>query len=325
MGACLCGRPHAHLPPRPFLKELMKDPINALYASMYGENLKHIEKHKNPAMRFRASESATCWKQIYLRHTGYMPIPVLPDIEMLGVQGSVDHDVTRQLLAQHGVVLKETTTDADGNTDETLEGFCEVDVKGTKIIVSFRADGEVSTPQGDGLLEIKGMGFYPYDYMQKAFIAGGNEGCVERLKTKHVRYYWQMMMSVYLSNTFRGKDYKFAYFLPKDRSGGNLGVGEFTRTRDPLTGEYTFRNTRTGIYVPFDQATVDHVLAKFAHVSRSVEAYTAPSPQYAAGSDSCEKYCPFVYACHHADERAAKGIEPAVLYPKETRIETLDG
>ncbi len=307
----------------------MKDPINGLYREMYGENLRHIEKHKNPAMRFRASEAATCWKQIYLRFTGYQPIPVLPDIEMLGVQGSVDHDVTRQLLMHYGVTVNEVTVDVDGNTDETLEAYCEVDVNGTIIMVSFRADGEVDTPQGLGLLEIKSMGYYPYDHLQKAFTAGGNDGCVERIKTKHARYYWQMMLTVYLANKYRGKDYKFAYFLPKDRSGGNLGVGEFTRTRDPLTNEYTLTNTRTGIYVPYDETIVTHVLAKYAHVSRCVDAYSPPSPQYAAGSDSCEKYCPFVYACHHADERAAKGLEPAVLYPKEKRhgedATTLDG
>lgn len=281
----------------------MKDPIQALYDSMNEEAQDAARHHTSPPRRFRASESSDCVRQIWHRLRGDRPAPRNAEGNMYGILGDVDHDVTRQLLNHHGIPVGGVTFDADtGEATENLLVRTEVPVqhqgRTVTVTVTSRADGTIVTPRGKAILEIKGMGFYMYDWLNKAYTKGGHDGAMERIRSKHQKYVDQCQVTMGLTG------YKLCYLLVKDRSTGTLGL------HNKETGE------RTGLYIQFDPERYEEILQRFAYIQSKLEADTPPIAEFADGSQQCG-WCPFYYRCHGA--RDGK-----IVYPGPTVEESHD-
>jgi CRISPR/Cas system-associated exonuclease Cas4 (RecB family) len=294
------------------MTQSIKDPVQALYDNMEEHGIDIARAHRNPVQRFRASEAANCLRQTWYRLSGYRPAPRDGNGQIYGICGDIDHDVTRQLFENFGVEIGGVQYNDDGSVKEQLfftEEFSVETPAGTiEVVLSTRADGEIDTPRGkSALLEIKGKGYWVFDWLQKAFTLGfrsaehgqmeaGHEAMLQRVKEKDKNSYWQTQVTMKLSK----KD--ICYLLYKDRSSGQLGVV------NDETGE------RSGVYVEFDPELFQTILERFAFIKRKLMEGKPPAPEFSAGSKECS-YCPFNYMCHGAEERRVKGLKPVVLYP----------
>lgn len=279
----------------------MKDPVQALYDSLDEEGIEGARAHTAPPRRFRASEASKCVRETWYRLSGCRPAPRQARNFIYGINGDADHDITRQLMNHHGVRVGGVTFDPE--TGEAVEHMSvrkefEVEQAGRTIPIEMacRADGELETPRGSAVLEIKGMGYYPYDWLNKAFVKGGHDGALKRIHDKHKSYVWQTQVTMALTG------HKLCYLLVKDRSTGTLGL------HNPETGE------RSGIYIEFDPELFEQIKQRFALIKRKLQDGEPPMPEFADGSNECS-WCPFYYMCHGAQVRRNKGEEPAVLYP----------
>jgi hypothetical protein len=210
---------------------------------------------------------------------------------MYGMLGDIDHDVTRALFMKHGIEIGEIDFQEDGTQVELLSIRKEYTHQDQVFVITCRADGKID----DALLEIKGTGAFPYDWLKKTYLQHGMKGVLTRIKEKHPKWYYQMQVSMLLTDTKR------CYLVVKDRATGTLG----------LEGP---DGSRTGIWIDFDPDVVERILNRFAAIKRGLDANTPPLPEYTAGSRDCG-FCDFRYRCHDADDRKAKGLEPAILYP----------
>ena len=278
----------------------MKDPIQELYDRIDEQNLDKARNHRKPALRFYASEAGDCMRRVWYRLRGVRPEPNEAMLSMYGIQGDADHDLTRQLFNHYDIPIGAVLSKVDGSMKETkrFRQTFEVELAGRTIefVVSGRIDGEIDTPQGEAMLEIKGTGYWRNDWMLKDFEKGGHDEAVKRVKRLHKKWYWQMQMSM------KGTDHVLAYLVVKDRATATLGLVN----RD--TGE------RTGLYLPAEKEVQDEILKRFANVKRFLDKGSPPLPEFPDGSTEC-KQCPFYYMCHGARKRREAGLEPAIVYP----------
>ena len=278
----------------------MKDPVQQLYDSMTEEGIAEVRNHTAPPVRFRASESSNCLRQIYHRLNGDRPAPRDARGLMYGICGDVDHDLTRQLFEGHGVKIGGVTFDDDGQATEHMFFRKDFDVEtpagNVTVQVTARADGEIDTPQGKCLLEVKGMGFYYYKLLNEAFEKGGHQAVIERLYEKHQSYVRQCTVTMALSGHRR------CYLLVKDRASGTLGL------HNEETGE------RSGIYLEYDDKLWHEILQRFAYVQRKLGEGEPPRPEFTSGSRECG-WCEFRYRCHDMMKRQEAGEEPHIVYP----------
>lgn len=274
----------------------MKDPCQHLYDELTAQGLEEARMHTAPPRRFRASEAGACSRQIYHRLAGHRPAPRDAAGFMYGFCGDVDHDLTRQLFDHYGIEVQGVTFNDDGSVDEYM--FIREDltagVKDSEVTftVTCRADGKI----GDALLEIKGMGFYPYKACNDQFIKGGHDAALEWIRTRKPDYIAQCNMTMALT------DHSRCILLLKDRSTGTLGL------HNPDTGE------RSCLYFDFDPEMWAATKKKFARIQDRLDRDDVPMPERTDGSMDC-KYCSFYYLCHGANNRRAQGKEPVILYP----------
>ena len=280
----------------------MQDPIQTVYDGLTADGIEQARNHTSPPRRFRASEAGNCVRATYHRLSGARPKPREAGNFIYGILGDVDHDATRQIMNHHGVKIGGVTIDADGVATEHLlkrETFKVANPKDdghVNVELTSRADGTLQTKYGDTLLEIKGTGFYPYQWLNKAFIEGGHDGALARVKEKHKKWYMQCQITMALTG------YKWCYLLVKDRATGTLGQ------YNPETGE------RSGIYIEFDVEVFENLLQRFAYVTRKLDERVPPMPEYTASTNDCG-WCDFRYLCHDAQERQDKGLTPTIVYP----------
>jgi len=298
------------------------DPIKKLYESMTQAAIEDTRNHRRPPTRFRPSEAGDCVRQIWFRLKGQRPAPRTAKSNMYGIKGDVDHDTTRQLLNHYTETgVGGVTYDEHGNSDETMAVKMEFEVEMkdehgavegvVKILVSGRADGEIAPdtdkPDDLALCEIKGTGYWPYDWLMKSFDGGyktlggkkvppGHDAALARIKDKHKSWYFQCQATMAITG------YKKCYLIVVDRSSGTIG----------LHSEDT--DERMGITFDFDPTVWEEILQKFAYIKYKLNADEMPPAEYASKSMECS-WCPFYYACHGAAERRAKKLDPAVKYP----------
>lgn len=284
----------------------MKDPILHLYEQMAEDGLNEVRSYSTPPKRFRASEAADCVRKIYYRLAGFRPAPRDEVAKNYGVAGDADHDITRQLFIHYGVQISGIKQKVDGTIQETIYPRVQFKVQhaGNEYAVDIvaRADGQIETPRGPALLEIKGTGFYRYDWLRKTYEKEGIEGADARIKAKHSSWYAQCQVTMALTGL------KQTYLVVKDRATANLGVYTTDPNGKPILA------SRTGQYIDFDPEFFQNTLQRFAYVMRKLEEGVAPAPEFTAGSMECN-YCPFLYMCHAAEQRRAAKLEPAVVYP----------
>jgi CRISPR/Cas system-associated exonuclease Cas4 (RecB family) len=281
----------------------MVDPIQQLYDSMDAAGWEEARHHRAPPRRFRASESSNCVRRVWHRHHGDRPAPRKAQSMMYGVCGDADHDITRQLLKHYGVPVMGVVFEKDGEVTEQLlvrKEFTRTNAQGQDVTVTLtaRADGVIDTPRGRCVLEVKGMGYWPYDWLNKAFVAGGEAGAHKRLRDKHGAYYDQCQVTMALTG------YKQAYLLPKDRATGTLGL------HNAETGE------RAGLYIEFNEADFEAILQRFVFIASKVD--EPPLPERPSGSYECN-FCEYRYRCH---DRFSTG---EITYPGPQVEEYNDG
>lgn len=284
----------------------MKDPILHLYEQMTEDGLNEVRSYSTPPKRFRASEAADCVRKIWYRLSGYRPAPRDASGKMYGVAGDADHDITRQLFTHYGIKVTGIQINEDGTIKETMYPRVQFPVEhaGQTYMVDIiaRADGQIETPRGDCLLEIKGTGYYRYDWLRKTYEKEGLSGAEARVKAKHSSWYAQCQVTMSLTGLKR------TYLVVKDRASATLGVYREDEHGKPIL------ESRTGQYIELDEAAFAQTLQRFAYVMRKLEEGKAPAPEFTAGSMECN-YCPFFYLCHGATQREAAGLKPAILYP----------
>ena len=236
---------------------------------------------------------------------------------LYGIRGDIEHDTTRQLLNKYTPAgVQGVTYGEDGEGKETMiikkEYTVELRRGGTvNILISGRADGEIAydadNPDDLALLEVKTTGFYPYDWLSKAYeagyktadgtkVPGGHGAALARIKEKHKSWYAQCQMTMGITGHTK------CYLLVVDRSSGTMGLHNKTTDK------------REGIIFDFDQEFFDDLLQKFASIKYKLNVDEAPIAEFAEKSTECS-YCPFKYRCHDAVNRRRKGLEPAVVYP----------
>lgn len=272
----------------------MADPTHKVYEGLAAEALDEVRNFTKPPVRIRASEAANCSRQIYYRLTGHLPTPFDPFVRLIGMDGDIAHDMSRQLLEHFGVLL-------DGVEKEITRTFT---VDNVDFSVVARADGHISIDDPTGttvpvwaLLEIKSMGGYAYKYLNDAFLYGGNDAVVERVRDKHKSYLQQCTTTAVLH------DKEWIYLLVKDRSMSQLGLHDASNGR------------RSGGAVwKVDMELWDKLLKKFGRIAKAVQNGVPPRAEYADGSKECGQ-CPFLYLCHNATNRKERGLKPEVVYP----------
>ncbi len=279
----------------------MTDPVSKVYEGLEAESLDEARNFTKPPVRIRASEAADCSRKIYYRITGHLPTPKTAWLKLIGMMGDIEHDVARQLLEHFGVLL-------DGVEKEVTKDY---EVDGVSFSVVARADGYISIDDPAGspdnlwaLLEIKSMGGYAYKYLNDAFIAGGNDAVVERVRDKHKSYLQQCTVTAVLH------DKQFIYLLVKDRSMSQLGLYDASNGR-----------RAGGAIWKVDTELWEKLLKKFGKVAKAVKNGTPPRAEYADGSKECGQ-CDFYYLCHGAMNRKERGITPEVVYPIEGILRT---
>ncbi len=293
------------------------DPIKKLYQGMTKKAIAKARHHTKPPTRFRPSEAADCMRKIWFRLKGQRPEPRTAKSDMYGIKGDVDHDTTRQLLNHYGAPVGGVEYDEHGNSDEKMSVMMDFEVElpadrgKVSITVSGRADGEIAPdtdlPDDLALCEIKGTGFYPYEWLDKAYTGGfrrkdatrfppGHDAAVERVKEKHKSWYWQCQTTMAITGHTR------CYLIVVDRSSGTIGL----HNQDT--------DKREGILFDFDPEVWKEILERFAYIKFKLNADEMPPAEYTLKSAECS-WCPFFYACHGASERRQRGLTPAVVYP----------
>ena len=274
------------------------DPVKKLYERLAAQATDKCYAWYKPGKYFRCSESGKCVTALWYRLYGYRPAPRGEVMEMYGVCGDLDHDLTRQLFEYADVPIHMVTQLPTGKQVEGLLLDSTLPVMHCGYIydvrIKGRSDGEIDVAlvgfnPGRVLLEIKGTGFYPYMWLQKAYDKDGILGLIERIKDKHPEWYAQVQVSMGLT----GHDY--CYLVVKDRSTGTIGF-----FKDDPKGEPD-PDTRTGVLIPFNHDFFCITLQRFAYVLRKLEEDKVPKPEFLRGSKNC-KQCDFFYRCHGAKD-----------------------
>jgi len=276
------------------------DPIAHLYAQMARENFDAVRGFKPSPPRFRASEVADCPRKIFHRLSGARPAPDPVSSNIYGYCGNIDHDIARQMFEHYGIKVGGIEHQSDGGVEETQslsQIFTVTRPDGQVVDVEFscRLDGLIDTDRGRCVLEIKGVGFNSFKWLNVEWSKGGEEAVVARVKEKHKYWYRQCMVSMKLSGL------STTYLVVKDRSSGNLGFFDEKRGHG-------------GVHLAFDEAEWNDILLSMANIKLCVDAQVPPKTRRADGSQDCG-WCPFYYLCHGADHRRQKKLEPIILYP----------
>lgn len=276
------------------------DPIKQMYANRDAVAREKAARHSRPPQRFRASEVHDCARKIYYRLSGYAPAPRYAIDDDYGIDGDMQHDVVRWLMSQWGVALQGLDVDENGKIKEQASRIKTFTVDDLAFDVTGRIDGEIKVGDDWVLLEIKSVGYWPYKYMQDAFIAGGQEALTERIMSSSASagYIDQMHVCMAIYGMRKG------YLLIKDRSGCKTGVHN-TKTGDCVGG----------MVVEWDEDRWQTILKRLHMIRVKVNTGVPPLAGFPPGSDDCKLRCPFVYLCHDADKRRQRGLEPAVVYP----------
>jgi hypothetical protein len=283
----------------------MYEPIRELFKRIKEHCWEKARHHTTPRQNIRASEAGECPRQIYLRLKGFRPKPRTPQQEMYGVFGDADHDIIRKLFIHYDIPIRGVTESADGTMTETIERQKVFEREGPSIPVVARADGEIDTYRGKCLLmEIKTIGHWKYDYLQKAYWHGGHDEALERVKTKHPGWYAQCQTAMVVLG------YEMVYLVVKGRSEEDIGVYKLDENNKPI------EETRTGIYVPLDMDHWATLLKKFGYIMDCMAQNEPPGLQQCPlpGSKEC-KWCDFHYMCYGAEQRKKAGKEPHIVYP----------
>lgn len=276
------------------------DPIKRMYENRDAVAREKAARHSRPPQRFRASEVHDCARKIYYRLSGYAPAPRYAIDDDYGIDGDMQHDVVRWLMSQWGVALQGLDVDENGKIKEQASRIKTFTVDDLAFDVTGRIDGEIKVDDDWVLLEIKSVGYWPYKYMQDAFIAGGQEALTERIMSSSASagYIDQMHVCMAIYGMRKG------YLLIKDRSGCKTGVHN-TKTGDCVGG----------MVVEWDEERWQTILKRLHMIRVKVNTGVPPLAGFPPGSDDCKLRCPFVYLCHDADKRRQRGLEPAVVYP----------
>lgn len=287
------------------------DPIARMYAERDERGRVEARQYNKPPARFRASELGDCKRRIWYRHSGYVPAPRTGFQDDWGVDGDVHHDIVRQQMLAHGIRIKGIVQNEDGTTEEDKFIAHDFVHDGRVMTVSTRQDGWIfHEDHGWMLMEIKSVGHWKYDYMNKAYISGGHDRLLEYLTEKYPGYIYQIQAGLAIARDRGGVPFEtdepytldMAYLVIKDRSNCHIG---FHSDNHGVAG---------GVLVPFDQSIVDSLVAKVYRLKGMVLDGTKPIPEYPSGSRQCG-YCPFKYLCHAAEKRRKAGQSPAVVYP----------
>lgn len=300
------------------------DPIVQMYEARDELGREQRRHYKPPAKRFRASELSDCKRRIYYRHSGYVPAPDTGFQMDWSVDGDIHHDITRQIMLQHGVRLAGITVNDDGTTDEDQFVSYDFDVQGLTLPVSTRQDGWIwHDDYGWMLMEIKSVGHWKYNYQMKAYESGytdangvehgpGHDALLAYMHDKYKNYIYQIHAGLAIARARGEKHLPFdpsegytldrAYLVIKDRS--NCHIGYHSETQGLLGG----------VIVPFQDEIWEKVLQRLYVTRRGIAEGTPPRPGYTPGSYEC-KICPYRYACHDAMKRKQEGKKPHVVYP----------
>ena len=293
---------------RPCLSEgymaINEDPVKLLYERMAEAGIQKARDHRRPVQRFRASEAGDCLRRVYYRLSGCRPAPLTPRSMFYMDGGNVDHDLTRRILQHYDIPVGGVTFNEDGTVDEGDIIVAEYDVMlpsedVVHLTVSCRPDGFIAIPgDDDAVLEIKGIGFWQFSWLQKTYCKGGPEAVLERIREKHKSHLWQTMVTMELTRRDN------AYLLYKDRASEQLG----------LYNDET--EERAGVCVPFDSEIWAEILQRWAFVRQCIDSSEnePPAPEYSDGSGYCNN-CDFHYMCHGAEERRQQGKTPVIKYP----------
>lgn len=273
------------------------DPIKQMYAARDAKARDDAATYRKPPLRFRASEVSDCARKIWYRLSGYTPAPRYGLDDDNGIDGDMHHDIVRWLLSTWGVKLSGLTEDTNGVLQEQGNKVSTFTVDGLAFDVAGRLDGEIEVDGDVMLLEIKSVGYWPYKYMQEAFIKGGVDALRARIYEKHASYIDQMHACMALSGHRKG------YLLIKDRSGCKTGIHN-TEAGDCVGGPV----------VPWDEDRWQAILRRLHMIRLRINQGKPPLAAYPPGADEC-RWCPFRYLCHDAVKRSKRKEEPAVVYP----------
>lgn len=264
---------------------MIQDPITKVYEYLRECAWNEVRNWVPPHHHYWASEAGGCLRRVYYRLSGVRPAPETPDSMLLSMDGDVHHDVIRQLFEKAGVEQRAIEEDIR----KTYH------YKGYDLEVSGRADGEISTPLGWSIEEIKtkGMGF---KYYRAAYAKDGFAGVLERMRKKDRtwEYQAQFMMDMRELDTW--------CLVLKDRDFGPMGFlapgGEI-----PVCG-----------YLDRDPAILDAALDRLVVVEKAIESGEPPIHGHIPSAWQCE-ICRWRYTCHDAEQRAEQGLEPHIVYP----------
>ena len=273
---------------------MVNDPITQLYEWLQAKALDDVRNWTPPPRRYWASEAGGCLRRTYYRLSGARPAPESPDSVLIGMDGNVHHDIVRQLFDQAGVEQRAITLETDGSTTETYIRK-EYHYKGYDIEVSGRPDGEIYTPYGWCVHEIKGKGM-GFKYYRDAYKKGGSSAVLERMRIKDKTWepQAQFMMDM------RGLD-KWCLTI-KDRDLARMGVipaGSII----PCCA-----------YMDRDPKALDAALDRLVIVEKALESGEPPVHGHLPSSWQC-KSCRWAYMCYEADERRERKLKPEVVYP----------
>jgi hypothetical protein len=273
---------------------MIPDPIAKLYEFLRLKGIDDLKNWAPPHHHYWASESGGCLRRVYYRLSGLKPLPETPEDMLLSMDGDVHHDIVRQLFDQAGIEQRAIVFEESGSVKETGQRKT-YHFEGYDIEVSGRCDGEIATPRGWAVHEIKSIWFYGYKYYQDDYKKGGADAVLERIEKKNGAWVpqAQFMMDMRELDTW--------YLTLKDRNFGGIGFEREGR--------------RVGVYLDRDPKVLDTALADLVTVEKALEGSTDPPPQrFLAGDWKC-KSCRWRYACHDADARRDRGLVPDVVYP----------
>lgn len=275
------------------------DPIQKIYRRLAEGAIDKCIAYYKPGIYFRCSESSRCVTALWYRLRGFRAAPRTPIGEVYGICGDLDHDLTRQMFEYADVPIYMVETLPDGTQVEGLliDETWPIEHNGETYDVRIRgrSDGEIDTDEGHVLLEIKGTGFYPYVWLQKAYDKDGPMGLINRIRgtmveePKHLQWYAQVQVSMGLTG------HKMCYLVVKDRASGTLGFYKEDEYGVPI------EDSRTGLHIPFDQEFFDMTMQRFAYVLRKLDEGVPPKPEFLKGSKNCRQ-CDMYYRCHGAAE-----------------------
>jgi len=273
------------------------DPVQHLYNEITKDEIEKVRQFKKPVRRFRASEAADCARKVWYRLSGYMPTPRAASLELVAQSGNLHHDYVRQLLNLYGVQLVGLQMNEDGTVTEDANVVKEFERNGVRFTVSGRSDGGIVLDSGEAVLEIKSVGNWSYQAINKAYTAG-NEALKQYLLEKRKSYLWQGQVMALLQDKTEG----ILYLLVVNRDNMAIGFGQ------------SGTDEHTGFATPIDNALQEQILLKFARIQKALNAKTPPAPDFNPGSTECG-YCEFAVYCHEMRSRKERGIKPFINYP----------